>query len=122
MIVLLPILSDKENEDAFLEEALKGAKEVILLIVVDSETNDEFGFATSHIQTARTILEEVKITVGKKRKKSEEILEWGNTASKILNIALLRKVDKVVLKQQENQYFEELVKKLRKEKIETQVI
>ena len=122
MMVLLPILSDKENEDEFLEAALKGAKEVILLIVVDSDTNDEFGFATSHIQTARTILEEVKITVGKKRKKSEEILEWGNTVGKIINIALLRKVDKVVLKAQENQYFEELVKKLKKENIEVEVI
>ena len=52
----------------------------------------------------------------------EEIIEWGDTQSKILNLALLRKVDKVVLKKQDNQYFEELVKKLKSEKVDVEVI
>ena len=122
MIVLMPILSESENNEEFLDKALKGAKETIILIVVDADSNEEFGFAASHIQTARGIMEEIKATLGKKRKRSEEILEWGDTQSKILNIALLRKVDKVVLKEQDNEYFKELVKKIKKEKISVEVI
>ncbi|MEK6957482.1 MAG: hypothetical protein AABW99_00680 [archaeon] len=122
MIVLLPILSEKENDDAFLEAALKGAAHVILLIVVDADSKQEFGFATSQIQKARKVLEEVKTAIGKKRKKSEDILEWGDTKSKIMNLALLRKVDKVTLKNQDNQYFKELVEALEKEKISVEVL
>ncbi len=122
MIVLLPILSEKENDDAFLETALKGATHVILLIVVDADSKQEFGFATSQIQKARKVLEEVKTAIGKKRKKSEDILEWGDTKSKIMNLALLRKVDKVTLKNQDNQYFKELVEALEKEKISVEVL
>jgi len=122
MIVLIPLLSEHENDEKFLEQALKGARDVILLIVVDADSKEEFGFAASHIQKARLIMEEVKTTIGKKRKRSEDIIEWGDTQNKIMNIALLRKVDKVVLKKQENQYFEELVKKLKKEKIDVEVI
>jgi len=120
--ILLPILSEKENNEEFLEKALKGTREVILLIVVDTESKEDFGFTTSHIHSARTTLEEIKITIGKKRKKCEDILEWGNTFNKIMNIALIKKVDKVILKKQENQLFEELVKKLKKEKIDVEVI
>ena len=122
MNILIPILSESENDEPFLEEALKGVRGVILLIVVDSTSNEEFGFAASHIQKARRVMEDMKTMIGKKRKRSEEIIEWGETQSKILNLALLRKVDKVVLKKQDNQYFTELVEKLRKEKIDVQVI
>jgi len=120
--ILLPILSEKENNEEFLEKALKGTREVILLIVVDTESKEDFGFTTAHIHSARTTLEEIKITIGKKRKKCEDILEWGNTFNKIMNIALIKKVDKVILKKQENQLFEELVKNLKKEKIDVEVI
>ncbi|MFH1391682.1 MAG: hypothetical protein ABIH20_05205 [Candidatus Diapherotrites archaeon] len=122
MTVLIPLLSEKENDEEFLEQALKGTKEVILLIVVDADSKEEFGFAASHIQTARLVMEEVKATIGKKRKRSEDIIEWGDTKNKIMNIALLRKVDRVILKKQENQYFDELIKNLEKEKIEVKVI
>jgi len=122
MKILLPVLSEKENDEEFLDLALKGAKETIILIVVDADSKEEFGFAASHIQRARAVMDQIKITLGKKRKSSEEILEWGDTNSKILNLALLRKVDKIVLKKQENDYFETLVKKLKKEKLEVEII
>ncbi|MCR4335973.1 MAG: hypothetical protein NUV57_05580 [archaeon] len=122
MTVLIPLLSEKENDEEFLEQALKGTKDIILLIVVDANSKEEFGFATSHIQTARIVMEDVKTSIGKRRKRAEDIIEWGDTKNKIMNIALLRKVDKVILKKQENHYFEELVKNLRKEKIEVEVI
>ena len=120
--ILLPILSENENNNEFLEKALKGTGEIILLIVVDTESKEDFGFTTSHIHSARAVLEQIKLTIGKKRKRCEDILEWGNTFNKIMNIALIKKVDKVILKKQENQLFDELVKKLKKEKIEVEVI
>ena len=101
MKVLIPVLSETENDENFLEKALSGAKEVILLLVVDASPKDKFGFTTSFIQKARTVMEEVKKAVGQKRKTAEDILEWGDTQSKIVNIALLRKVDKVFLKKQD---------------------
>jgi len=121
-MILLPILSDEENDEQFLEKALKGTRDIIILIVVDSDSKQEFGFATSQIQKARSVMEEVTEIIGKKRKRYEDIIEWGDTQNKILNLALLRKVDKVVLKKQENQYFEELVKKLKDEKVDVEVI
>lgn len=122
MKVLIPILSENENDEQFIEEAIKGAKEAILLLVIDANPKQEFGFTASHIQKGRKVMEIVRESLGKKRKKSEELIEWGDTKSKILNLALLRKVDKVAMKKQENQYFEELAKKLKAEKIEVQVI
>lgn len=122
MKVLIPILSETENDDVFLEKAVTGAKEVILLLVVDASPKDRFGFTTSFIQKARTVMEAVKKTVGMKRKPCEDIIEWGDTQGKIVNMALLRKVDRVFLKKQDNQYFEKLLRKLKEEKIDTEVI
>ena len=124
MRVLIPILSEQENNEAFLEQALKGAKEAIVLLVVDTNTNtqEEFGFTTAHIQKGRAVIESVKEIIGRKRKKSEEIIEWGDPKSKILNLALLRKVDKVIMKSQENNYFKNLVKSQKDEKIEVETV
>ncbi|HIH09538.1 MAG TPA: universal stress protein [Candidatus Diapherotrites archaeon] len=122
MKILIPILSETENDEAFIDKAVAGAKEVILLLIVDASPKEKFGFTTSFIQKARHIMEEVKKAVGKKRKPCEDILEWGDTMNKIVNIALLRKTDKVCLKAQDNQYFKDLLKRLKDEKIETEVI
>ena len=122
MKVLIPILSETENDEVFLERALEGAKDIILLLVVDASPKERFGFTTSHIAKARAVMEELKKEVGKKRKSAEDVIEWGDTQSKVLNMALLRKVDKVVLKRQENQYFNELVKKLEGERVDVEVI
>ena len=85
---------------------------MILLLVVDANPKEKFGFTTSFISKARAVMEEMKKAVGKKRKTAEDVIEWGDTQSKILNMALLRKVDKVFLKKQDNQYFKNLLKKL----------
>ncbi|HLC78948.1 MAG TPA: hypothetical protein VJG83_00825 [archaeon] len=122
MKILLPILSETENDEVFLEKALNGAKEVLLLIVVDANPKEKFGFTTSFISKARSIMEEVKKSIGKRRKPSEDLMEWGDTQNKVINIALLKKVDKVILKKQDNQYFNQLVKRLEDERIETEVI
>lgn len=122
MKILIPVLSEQENEEEFIDKAVAGANDVLLLIVVDAGQKEQFGFTTSYIQKARATMEEVKKAVGKKRKTCEDILEWGDTLSKIVNLALIRKVDKVVLKKQDNHYFKQIVKKLKEEKIEVETI
>ncbi len=122
MKILIPILSEKENDPEFLEKASKGATEIILLTVVDPSPKEKFGFAAGFLQKARGIMDEAKKQLGQKRKSVEDIVEWGDTRNKILNIALLRKVDKIVFYKQQNQYFNGLLNRLIKEKIETEVI
>ncbi len=122
MKILIPVLSEKEDDPEFLEKASKGATDVILLVVVDPSPKERFGFAAGFLQKARGIMDNAKKLLGQKRKSVEDIVEWGDTQSKIINIALLRKVDKIVFYKQHNQYFNELVNRLIKEKIETEVI
>ena len=123
MKVLLPILSKKENDSAFLERATKSAKEVILLLVIDTGAmHAESGFATAGIQQGNALLKEVKTILGKKRKNVSEVMEWGSTAAKITNLAKLRQADSVVLRRQDNQYFGELVAELRGNGLKVEVI
>ena len=122
MKILIPILSEKENDADFIEKASKGANEVILLVVVDPNPKEKFGFAAGFLQKARGVMDSAKKTLGQKRKSVDDMVEWGDTQSKIINISLLRKVDKIVLHKQDNQYFNELLNRLIKEKIETEVI
>ena len=121
--VLIPLLSRQENEEAFLDKALQGANEVTLLVVVDaSSTIENFGFTTSQIGQCNSLMNSIKEIANGKKIKIYEALEWGDTFAKVENTAKLRKVDRIVLKKQENHYFEELVRKLRDEKFEVEVI
>ena len=123
MKVMIPLLSKKENDLEFIEQALKGAKEVVLLVVVDNSiAESDFGFALKQMAQANALLAEVKGIVGAKRKKATDILEWGNTAGKIANISKLREIDKVVLQMQKGKKFDELLAALKKEKIKYEVI
>jgi len=61
-------------------------------------------------------MEEVGSKVGKKRKKYEEILEWGDTYNSINQMAQIKQVDKISLVKTGNDGFKKLVKKLRAQK------
>ncbi|VVC00731.1 Uncharacterised protein [uncultured archaeon] len=122
MKILVPILSEKEDDPEFLEKVSKGATEIILLLVVDPSPKERFGFAAGFMQKGRAVMESARKRLGEKRKSAEDVIEWGDTQSKIMNMALLRKADKVIFYRQQNQYFNELVNRLIKEKIETEVI
>lgn len=112
MKVLIPLLTRKELNEEFLDKAVKGANEVVLLMVIDKKDS----LKASDISGATHFLEEVKKAIGKKRKKCEDLTEWGETTAKIKNTAILNKVDKISLLKQENQFFEELVEEIKKEK------
>lgn len=120
MKVLIPLLSEGEDEE-FLMKASEGAKEILLLLVVDTQPNQRFGFTTAQITKGRKLMENARNFLSKK-KKIEEIIEWGDTQAKIVNVALLNKVDKAIVKGQNNQIFDELLERLRKENITVEVI
>lgn len=121
MKILLPILSGKETNKEFLKTAFKDADEAVLVLVIDQDAMaGVFGFATNEIRRGNDLIEELKMKVKKKKIKVDEVVEWGNTARKIENIIQLKNADKVVLVEQENEYFEKLVKEL-KEKVKIPV-
>ena len=127
MKVLIPLVSKTENEADFIEKATTGVREIIILLVIDTEAmQGEFGFASKEIMQGSKLLEEVKALVGQKRKTAKEITEWGGTLKKIENVAILQQVDKVILKRTDNQYFQKLAKQLRddlkNEKIAVEII
>ncbi len=114
MKALIPLLSKDETAPGFFEPAVKGAKEVIGLLVIDTNAMPgSFGFAASEINKGNSLMQDLKELVHKKKKKFEEITEWGETFTKIDHTASLHKVDAIVLRKQDNQYFEEMEKKLR---------
>ena len=116
MKVLIPVLSRKENDAGFLEQALHGAKEVVALLVVDSSAmTGGFGFAAGEISDGNSVMDEIKKQAGAKKKTCRTVLEWGKTLDKIKALAELNKVDKIVLVKQENHYFKELVKQLKED-------
>ncbi len=117
MKILLPILSGKETNKEFLKVACKSADEAVLVLVIDQDAMaGVFGFATNEIRRGNELIEELKGKIRKKRISVEDVVEWGNTARKIENIIQLKNADKVVLVEQENDYFKKLVEEL-KEKV-----
>lgn len=122
MIVLVPLLSGKENNDYFINELIKKADKIILLQIIDREFMNKTSAAMGEVMQFSTLLSEMKKKIGKKRKPCEEITEWGNTIKKILSIAIIQNVDKVVLFEQKNDFFEEIIKELKKNKIKYEII
>ncbi len=121
--VLIPLVSKKENNELFLQKATEGAKEITLLLVIDKkEMVGQFGFAASEIMQGTALIEQIKKFLVEHGKRAKEIVEWGDTETKIEHIAILQKADKVFLLEQDNEYFKSLVKCLKKSlanKVET---
>ena len=123
MKVLIPLLSKQENNPVFLEKALEGAKEIVVLLAIDTNAMvGQFGFAASEMRQGNLLAEEIKKVAESRGIKCNDIVEWGDTVSKIDHIAQLEKVNEIRLLKQDNHYFKDLLKKLRnktKKKIET---
>ena len=115
MDVLIPILTKKEADAAFLDAAVKGAQRAIILLVVDTGALPlGFGVAADEIMLGRQTMDAVRENIGKKRKPCEDILEWGSTIQKINQIAQLKKVEKIVLKSEPGAPFNSFVNELRR--------
>ncbi len=123
MKVLIPILSKKENDEKFIDAAVIGAKEITLLVVVDTSlTSGGYGFASSEISQGNALMNDIRAMVGKKKKTCDDVLEWGETITKIDHIARLREVDKVVLQKQDNKFYSDLIETLKKNQVRVEEI
>ncbi|MEK6958712.1 MAG: hypothetical protein AABW59_01560 [archaeon] len=122
MIVLVPLLSGKESDPVFVESITSKATKIILLQIVDKGFMGTAGTAMGEVMHFRSVMNEVKRQIGLKKKTCEEVTEWGTTTKKILSLAILQKVDKVVLVKQNNKFFEEVVEALEKEKVNFEIV
>lgn len=126
MKVLIPILSRHENDAPFLETALSEANEVVLLVTIDGNALvGKFGFVASELSAGSKIMESLSKQLRAKKMKVDECVEWGDTGNKISQLAQVKKVDKIVVQDQRNQYFERLMATLEKDlakKIRVQII
>lgn len=110
MKVLVPLLSKREAEPAFVEAIASKAHEIILLLVIDTNAMvGRFGFATSEIGMGNALMQRLKAELGKKRKACNDVMEWGDTANKIEHIAQFYGIDRIYAVKQGNDYFRKLL-------------
>jgi len=122
---LVPLLSKREAEPGFVERVSGSAAEVILLLVIDTAAMaGQFGFAAGEIAQANALMQQVKIALAKKKKACDDVLEWGDTETKIEHFALLKDVKKIYLVEQDNHFFKKLVAELKEKlpKIEIETV
>jgi len=123
MKILIPIISRKEGNEEFIDKALEKTKELILLVVIDTALKlDDIGFTANNILLAREISEKISNKAKKKKIKVEELIEWGSTKNKIIQIAKLKKAEKIVFLKQENKFFEEIINQLKNEGLTIEII
>ncbi len=117
MTILVPLLSGKENHALFVEAIAKKNDEVLLLQIIDKDFLAKTSAAMGEVMQFHGLLNEMKKALKAKKRPCEEITEWGHTIQKIISIALLQKVKTVMLIKQKNQFFNEIIKELEKNKI-----
>ena len=122
MKVLVPVISGKEKSEGFVSRVLSEGKEIVLLQIVDEEFHTKAGSAIGEVRNFRMAVEEIKKSAIARKKKYIELTEWGATITKIISIAILHGVDKVFLVKQENQFFEDIIDELKKNKIKFEVV
>ena len=92
--VLMPILSENENKDKIIEK-LKTFDKVVLAFIMDAESTMGTASAGTKMKNAEKIIGELKEKL--KGTEVKDHIEWGNTLMKLRNIALLEKVNKIML-------------------------
>lgn len=122
MIILVPLLSGKEDNPEFINAITAKGKKIILLQIVDKEFLSKTSTAMGEVMQNHTLLTKVKKLIQSKKKNVEEVTEWGLTIKKILSIAILQKVDKVFLIKQNNQFFGDILKAMDKQKVSYEII
>lgn len=118
----MPLLTGKENNPMFIEAFTNKVDEIVLLQIVDKDFMSRTSSAIGEVRQFRTVMDEIKKIIGTKKKKCNEITEWGTTAKKILGIAVLQKIDKVFLIADHTQFFDEVTKELKKNKIKFEAV
>ena len=122
MKVLAPLLTGKENSPEYIEAITSKVDSIIILQIIDKEFMRKTSAAMSEVMHFHSLMDEMKKLIGAKRKTYEEITEWGKTTQKIASLALLQKVDKVVLVEQKNKFFDEILEMLKKQKVKYELV
>lgn len=117
MKILIPLLSGRENDSLFINSIDKSVKEVIVLQIVDKQFLPKVGSVIGEVGHFRMVADDLKKALVFKKKKLFEMTEWGVTIPKIISIALLQKIDYVLLVKQNTQFFEEVVSELKSKRI-----
>jgi len=117
MKILAPLLSGKEDAPEYIEAITNKVDSIILLQIIDRDFMRETSKAMGEVMQFSTTMENLRKQIGQKRKKCEEITEWGHTVQKVLSIAIIQKVDKVIFVEQDNKFFKDMLSELKKNKI-----
>jgi hypothetical protein len=120
--ILIPLLSGRENDKTFIESIGKEVKEVVILQIVDKQFLPKAGSAMAEVRQFRIVADSLKKAIGAKKKKFVEMTEWGVTIPKIISTAMFQKVDYVLLVKQSNQFFDEVIVALKKNKINFELV
>ncbi len=117
MRVLVPILSPADANDAFVQHISENASVVYLLLVLDPKSaSASFGFKTSEIMVGRETIDKMKLKIKENKRLCTDILEWGNTLEKIVQIAEMKQVEKIlVYNGKSNAYFQHVVNDIQKQ-------
>ena len=122
MKVLAPLISGRESSEAYVDAITNKVDKIILLQVVDRDFMNQTSTAMGEVMQFSNMMETLRQKIGQKRKPCEEITEWGHTVKKIIALALIQEVDKVVFVDQDNKFFKDMLKELKKNKIEFETI
>ncbi len=122
MKILIPLLSGRENDPLFINSIDKSVKEVVVLQIVDKQFLPKAGLAIGEVRQFRIVADGLRKALSLKKKKLIEMTEWGVTIPKIVSIALLQKVDYVLLVKQDTQFLEEVISGLKSKKIRFELI
>ena len=122
MKILAPLISGKENSAEYVNAITNKVEKIILLQIIDRDFMNETSKAMGEVMQFSTIMENLRKQIGKKKKTCEEITEWGHTTKKIMAIALIQNVDKVIFVEQDNKFFKDMLKELEKNKITVETV
>jgi hypothetical protein len=120
--ILVPLLSGRESDPVFINSIAKDVKEVVILQIVDRQFLPKAGSAMAEVRQFRIVADELRKSLSSKKKKLIEMTEWGVTIPKIVSIALMQKVDYVLLVKQSTQFFNEVVEELNDNKIKFELV
>ena len=93
---LVPILTNREAEDAFAGKLREGASRATLIFVVDQEAEKNVSVAGTKIKQAEQTMADLKKKLGK-GVLVKELVEWGRWELKLRNVAMLEKCDEVLM-------------------------
>jgi hypothetical protein len=115
MNALIPVLSKNFSDRNFLQKISE--KSVLVLIIADSKAEKGHGFLPEELSAATALQKEIIAVLLEKKKGCTDILEWGETNHKTINIALLNKPVKVYLVSGDSPDYFSLTEELKKNKV-----